>query len=213
MNPLFDLLSWLSIVVAVIIGWIRFRKSSPEFRPLLYILTIGLINELISYYLLHNGHWNVINTNIYSLIEAIFLAGLFWRWKLYRTHFLIALLVFYLAFWITETLLIYHINRFSSYFIAGYSSVTVLLTVSYINVLVWQEGNSLIRNPAFIICIGFVIYYTYVVLIELFHLYGFESAEFSRKIYGIHRYINLLCNLIYALAFLWIPSKREFIRL
>ncbi|HVG13032.1 MAG TPA: hypothetical protein VM843_08505 [Flavisolibacter sp.] len=213
MNSLIAQLSWSSIVVAVIIGWVRFRKSSPEFRPFLYILTIGFINELISYYLLHNGHWNVINTNIYCLIEALFIAGLFWRWKLYSSNIFIGLVLFYLTFWITETLLVYHINRFSSYFIVGYSSITVLLTVSYINTLVWQEGDSLIRNPAFIICIGFVIYYTYVVLIELFHLYGFDSTEFSTKIYGIHSYINLLCNLIYAVAFLWIPSKREFIRL
>jgi hypothetical protein len=35
----------------------------------------------------------------------------------------------------------------------------------------------------------------------------------SIRIYFIHSYINLLCNLIYAVAFLWIPNKREFIRL
>ena len=213
MNSLIVELSSLSIMVPVIIGWARFKKSSPELRPLLYILTIGFLNELLSHYLLYNGHWNVINTNIYCLIEGCFIAGLFWRWNLFSRNILIGLVLFYLTFWITETLLIYHINRFSSYFIAGYSTVTVLLTVSYINVLVWQEGDRLIKNPAFIICIGFVIYYTYVVLIELFHLYGFGSPEFSTKIYRIHSYINLLCNLIYAVAFLWIPNKREFIRL
>lgn len=207
-------ISSASIALAVLIGWIRFNKWGREFKPLLYILTIGLINEAISYFLSRNGYYNIINTNIYCLIESCLIAGLFWQWKLLPRKAFIGLLLFYLAFWITETLLIFRIdNRFSSYFIAGYSSVTVLLTVSYINVLAGCEAGSLVRNPAFIVCVAFVIYYTFVVLIELFHLYGFEFTEFAARIYLIHSYINILCNLIYAAAFLWIPNKREFIRL
>lgn len=80
-----------------------------------------------------------------------------------------------------------------------------------INRIIITERKSLIRNPVFIICLAFIIYFTYKVLLEIFWLYGLNSSrEFRVEVYNIFKYINLFANLIYALAILWIPRKREY---
>jgi hypothetical protein len=48
-------------------------------------------------------------------------------------------------------------------------------------------------------------------MMEVFYLYGVnESHTFALKVYLIFNYINLFCNLIYALAALWMPTKMRF---
>ena len=63
--------------------------------------------------------------------------------------------------------------------------------------------------PVFLISIGFIIYFTYEILVEAFSLYGLNnSLEFQKNVYMILTYLNLFVNLLYALAILWIPRKR-----
>jgi len=205
-----------SIAFAVIIGWIRFQRTAPVFLPLLCILTLGLCNEILSHLLMYNGHPNALNSNIYLLLESVFIAWQFKKWGLFRRapwgFYVLSCL--YILTWAVEGSFFSLTMRFSSYFIAAYSFFTVLLSISFINLLMGEEQGSFLKSPSFIICIGFIIYYTYAVLIEIFYLYGLKSGgEFGTNIYHIHTYINLLSNLIYATAFLWIPRKREFILL
>ena len=80
-----------------------------------------------------------------------------------------------------------------------------------INRLILDERSGLIKNSVFLITIGFIVFFTYKILIEIFWVYGLNaSRDFRVEVYRIMTYINLAINLIYALAVLWIPKKREY---
>ncbi len=205
-----------SIALGVIIGWLRINRVRPAFLPFLFLLTLGLCNELLSRLLIKQGSSNAINSNIYSLVEALLLLVQFKRWGLSRRapKFFYLVGILYIVVWCTETIIYFRPGKFSSFFNATYAFCTVLMSISLINLLMGNDQGRLLKNPIFIFCTGMVIYYTYVVVIELFYLYGLGSSkEFRRNLYYVHTYVNLLSNLIYAAAFLWIPRKREFIQL
>ena len=71
------------IVVPVVISWVRFKKINPAYYPFIFCLWIGLINEIASYFCIKYFHNNAVNTNIYSLLESLFITWQFHRWKLF----------------------------------------------------------------------------------------------------------------------------------
>ena len=80
-----------------------------------------------------------------------------------------------------------------------------------INRLIPEERGKLVKNSIFLVAIGFIAFYTFNSLIEIFWVYGLNaSKDFRAGVYRIMTYINLIVNLIYAIAVLWIPRKREY---
>jgi hypothetical protein len=202
-----------SIVAAALIGGIRFTRISPAYYPFLICIWAGLLNEIISYIIIHSGHSNAPNSNIYILAEALLLTWQFKRWGIFaRTKILFhGLIIFFVSVWVLENFVVYKITYFSSYFRMVYSFALALMSINHINVLIHKERKQLLRNPEFLICMAFVIYYTYKVMVEAFWIYGLNNSDdFRKNVYLILAYINLFANLIYALAILWMPTKHRF---
>ena len=171
------------------------------------------MNELISFLMTKNGQTTAINNNIYVLIESILISWQFKKWGLLqRPRFLFPLLLVLLIIsWIVENFIVFKITYISSYFRVLYSFIIVLMSVSVINGLFILDKKDILRNPIFLICIGFIFYYTYKVLVETFWIYGLNhSRGFRNNVYIILTYVNLFANLIYALAVLWMPTKQRF---
>ena len=202
-----------SISFAAIIGWIRFARINPIHYPFLYCIWIGLFNEIISYFVTRAGYSNAVNNNIYVLVESILIAWQFKSWGIFqRNRYLFWLIVLlFSSVWLVENFIVGKITYIISYFRITYSFVIVLMSIHLINALIVRERKTLLKNSTFLICMGFVLYYTYKVLVEVFWVYGLNSGpNFRMRIYDILAYINLLSNLIYGLAFLWIPKKQRF---
>ncbi len=203
-----------SLCIAGLIGLIRYKKVDQAFHPFIYLLWIGIFNETFSRIASYLWHSNAINFNAYSLTEFCMLLWQFKKWKLfdskrYGAEILLTIGVF---FWVIENFFIYNIYSFNSYFIIWSSLCIALLSIRMINILVLREKDVLLKNATFLICISFVLYYTYAALVEAFWVYGLgESKEFGIRIQNILVYINLFANLVYALAVLWIPTKPKFI--
>jgi hypothetical protein len=210
-----DLLSY-SVAIAAIIGLIRINKIDRTFIPFIILMFLGLLNESLSSFLIRKGYSNAINANIYSLLEAMLITlffkklGLFDRVK----KMYLWLLILFVVVWVTENFIISKITAFNSYFNITYSFAIVLMSITMINRVIIEAKKALLTSSVFLICIGFTIFFIYAALIEIFWVYGLNSSpEFSTSVYRIMTYINLLVNLIYALAILWIPRKREYILL
>lgn len=209
---LIDLFSF-SIAIAAIIGLVRRRQLAPVYYPFILILWVGLLNETIDSIMIRQGHSNAVSTNIYVLVESLLLLWFFQRSgsfsrRPWASAFLAS--VFAIA-WITENLVIKDLHHFSSYFIILYAFTVVLLSINRVNRLILSEKKLLINQPQFLIFIGFIIFYTYTLLVEIFWIYGLNGgAEFRLQVYRILAWINLIVNLIYAIALLWIPRKREY---
>jgi hypothetical protein len=213
MNPYLGYIFNFTIIIGATIGLIRFRRINPAFYPFLYIMWAGSVNEITSTVIVFLGYYNIINFNIYNLVESILGVWLFYRWHLfYQTNRLYyALLLTFSLTWLLDIVFISGFSHFNSFYRIFYSFVLILLSINMINRLLFQERISLLKNPVFLICSGFIIFYTLTVSTEAFFVYGLKlSPAFQENINYILNSANLLCNLIYALAILWMPRRQAF---
>jgi hypothetical protein len=89
----------------------------------------------------------------------------------------------------------------------------IFFSVSTFNKAVVNERISIFKNPKFWICIGLIIFYSFFILVVVTSISLFNvnvSREFRRGLQSISVYSNLLVNLLYAVAALWIPRKKNF---
>jgi hypothetical protein len=202
-----------TIVIAAIIGWIRYAKMDPAFYPFLFLVSIATINEVISFIVIQHRQSNALNANIYSLLESILICWQFKKWKFFsRNETLFYILVSLLtAMWLFENFYLSSIFSFDSYFNITYGLMICFMSVRLINQMVLVDKTNLQSNPIFLICFCFSVFYMYSSLIEIYWIWGLGgSKSFRLNIYRIFSYINLFSNLTYAIAMLWIPRKRKF---
>ena len=200
-----------SIIIPVVISWIRFKKINPAYYPFIFLLWLGLLNEILNYTIVKITHSNAVNSNIYALLESLLITWQFYTWKLFSRHksLYIFIICAFAGVWITENFIISAITSISSYFRIIYSFIIVLMSIAVINMLLVRERKFMITNPVFLLCITFIIYYTYNVLVETFWLYGL-SKEFRVKVHRIEEFINVFANIVYSLAIIWMPIKQRF---
>jgi len=120
-----------SIFIAAIIGWVRFNRIDPAFRPFIACLWLGAVNESISICLSLRGMNNFANNNVYVLFEAILLLWQIRRWggfgDKYRYFPLLAGLL--VIAWIAENFIIGTIYSNAPGFRLLYSFIIVLLAI------------------------------------------------------------------------------------
>ena len=209
---------------------VQLKKQSPFF---IFIL-VGFANEILSFYTGRYLRNTNINNNVYVLIESLLLLWQFKCWRLFDHNRKLPLFLgaAFVLFWVGEVFIYSGLLKTAAYFRVFYSFALVLLSITMVNRLIAEERGNLLKNAAFIICIAFIIYFTYKILVEIFYVYGVivstanpeyeriklenkplydqlieENRAFRRGVFDIMRFINLFCNLVYAVALLWVPRK------
>ncbi len=213
MNFKIALLFSISIFIVGIIGIIRFKKINAIYYPFLFSIWIGCVTELISLILAENNIRSYVNNNIYIFIESILITFLFKNLGLFKASKKVfyVLIISLILGWLVENIILGNITTFSVYFTIYSSFIIVLMSITIINRLLVKSRRKFFTNASFLLCIAFIIYFTFQVLVYSFWVYGVQSdSGFLLNIFSIMVYINLLTNLIYALAVLWMHKKQEF---
>jgi hypothetical protein len=204
---LIELLKY-SILLAAGIAIFRYRKTDSSYYPFFYLIWVGVLNEVISTIVVYNGYYNIINSTIYSFIEACFILWLFYNFRLFRTKIMIAILIIIFAAFVIEEWFI-RFQAFNSYSRIFKGFIIVLCSISMINKLLVEEKTLILKHPLFIICICFVVYFLMGIVVEAFFIYHLPlSTNFKIRIIAIMYILNLLINFIYAYVFLIIPAKK-----
>lgn len=202
-----------SIILPVVIGIVRVKNINNAYYPFLWLIGLAFLNELISFFLIKKGLSNAINSNVYYLLEGLLITYQFKRWQLFRRsekmYALITLVL--LLWWIIENVYVQSITIFCSYYVMFHSFLIVLMSITMVNHLLAREKHELRKNAIFVICVGFIVYFTNAVLIEAFYLYKISaSLLFQKVMMRIMAFINLLTNLLYVFAVLWMPRRQRF---
>ncbi len=201
-----------SVLFAAIAGVIRFKYILRDFYPFLFVIFLGAINELISTIRVYNTGSNAINGNVYVLVEYLLIMYQFFKWDLFRRYFFFILAAAGLLVWLTDNFMINSIVQNNSLFRTFYSIVIVVLSTNELSKLLVYVRGPLIKNATFLICITFLFYYGCKAFVEAFNAFhiGF-SRNLLLNLWIILYFVNAIANLLYAIAILWIPRKREFI--
>lgn len=201
-----------SIFISGIIALIRFKRIRDSYKPFVYLIWIGCCNEALTEYIARLGYYNFVNSTIYALFESLLLLWFFKRLGVFkRKIFFQFLIVVFVSLWIAETFLLGQFGtKFTYYFNAVYFFSIVVLSIQAINELLFTE-KELLKNPTFLICIGLIVFFTYGIIVRMFWLFNLNISDiFLKSVHSILVVINLLTNLIYALAVLWMQKRQAF---
>ena len=207
-----ELLS-LSIWIPGIIGAIRFPRIHHTFYPFIFYIWLGVTNETISGIIIRRGYSNAIPLNIYCLLELCILLWQFSYWnKMNRQSIgFIGLYIFSSLLFLLENTMISDINHFNSYFLIYSSCLQLFMSIHILNLLVMSERGRLVKNPVFIICSAFVLFYLSQVITECFWIYGINiSITIKMKMQEIHTIINFISIILYTIAIIWMPTRYRF---
>lgn len=201
-----------SIIIAVIMGLVRYNRISRSYHPFIIIVVMGFFSELSSTITIAIYKSNAVPANIYYIVECLLWLWQFKRWGIGIKNKTVAnaLTVGLIVAWIVE-MKVKGITQFCSIFPILYSFTLVFFAINQINKLIVEEKTNLLRNAKFMICVGVIIFYPYCILVESFYIFDIEESDgFLSNVYYILMYVNLFVNLLYALAVLWIPTRERF---
>ncbi len=202
-----------SVGIGALLSLIRWKHILPKDYFFIAFLWVGTFNEIIGTVTAYVFKTNAIPSNIYTLISSILLVCQFNNWQLFGSNKQICkwLIGGLSIFWIWENFVYGSIFQFGPYYRISYSFMIVLMAIHMINLLILQQEIAISKNHVFLICISFVLFFSTKILVEIFYLYGLNgSKKFGILVFNIISYVNLLTNILYAIAILWIPKKRTF---
>ena len=71
-----------------------------------------------------------------------------------------------------------------------------------------MKKETCVRHPVFIICTGFIIFFTYQLVYEgIYNIVSDLESIDTSKLNTAFSIINALCNILYGIAFLLVPAK------
>jgi hypothetical protein len=200
-----------SIAIAALVAAIRFKFIYRDFKPFIFLIWLGVLNETISLVLIYYRGYNTINSNIYVLFESIIIFYQFYIWQAVSRHWYYCLIVIALTVWAVDNIIWHRIWGNNSVFRIAYSFMVIGCSLKQVNKLLITERTSLIRNAVFLICTAFLMYYSCKAFVEVFNAWHLSvSQAFSRQLFTILYFADFLSNIIYATAIVCIPRKQVF---
>jgi hypothetical protein len=200
MKTVFTFLLSESILLPIIVGLLAIKKIKDCWLPFFFVLLLSFTAELISYYdIEYLRTSNAIVINIYSLCECCLII-----YQLYILNNRRSPVIFFgliassVIFWLTENIAFKNINSFSPYFRVYYAFLIVLLSINLINRCMVDQRNSLLKNPIFVLCLSFIIFFTYQIIYEASFFIGSDKSTVANRIIVLFSYVNAIINVIYA---------------
>lgn len=191
----------------------------PAYHPFVYYCCLSLLVEIPVYVLLlHNMDYIVATIyNLFALAEFYLLTRMFYNWGLFKRNKKIFILIITFSFLLFACTLSIRGYTKTNYFARIVDSFALIFfSISAFNKMILNERNNIFKNAKFWICIGLVIFFTYSILVnteQLSFLNIKRTKDFEDKVWMINAYSNLFVNLLYAVAVIWIPRKKNIITL
>jgi hypothetical protein len=199
-----------SIVLPVLAAVKRFKQVGPE-GPFVWLLVIGLVNELTSFFLITKGQANSINGNLYILTEHILLLLQFLYWQAYSRRIFEWLLLTGTVLWAADNFMLHRIADDNSLFRIYHSLVIVFLAAMRIKHYVAAYEGRIYTDTCFIICCGLLLYFGCKAFLESFNAFhAVLSPGFYRQLYMILCLANAISNIMFLIAILCMQPKRAF---
>lgn len=202
----------ISIILAAITGGAKFMKIEAADRPIVIAWWLLVVNETIRAGLLQAGYFPLTSYNIAVILLFLLYMWQFYCWRMLNKPTWLLLSLFLVICWALDYFVIdgYALPERRKAFRIIASVTLVVLSVTAINGIIVSGRSRLRGNHRFLICIAFVIYYTYRVFIDTFFIKGM-TIPFIVKLDSFNLYLLQFYYLLMFIAALWIPRKKHFI--
>lgn len=201
----------IAIIIATIIGLIRYRRIDKVYYPFIYLCWLAATVEIITFFELVPPANIVYLHNTYSIGEYSLISWQMYRWRVISLRALRYILAGLSLAWFIEFVVFDRFNLGANYFNIIYAVVIMIMSIRCFGWRLMVERGSLLQSSYMIICSAFILYFTTAAIVSAFWMYGmYGSLEFVKAVVVFHYIVNLIANLAYAIAVLCMPRKEPF---
>ena len=179
---------------------------------MIIFLCYGFLNELITDFSIYFFQNNAPNSNLYVFLSSLIVLYQLDIWSIKKpskiiTNLTLSILV---LSWVIENFFIYSIWRFNTLNNVLFYFVIIIFSIKILAQDLFAQLPAKSAKVIFTLSVIFLLQYTVSLIVEVFWIYGINSSSlFITRIYWIISYMSLVVNLMYIIAVLWIPEKRE----
>ena len=195
-------------LIPIGIALIRYSVIDPSYRPFIFLLVLGVVNETINYLSIKLFGSNAVSFNVFHIVECLVLLYQFRIWNFFRSNRFFQVLVSAAVIAsFSENFLFSSITVFNPYFRIFYAFLIELIIANRIIYIV-NERTSVVKNARFIICVGLIIVFIYQIVFEGALMADPGLGETSSKlIIKLMGFTDVFVQLLYASALIVAPPK------
>lgn len=206
------IVSAASIGIPLVAILFHIRRIGNRYMPFAFYLTIGAANEWLSFYLIRNHQSNIVNSNIYSLLEYGLLLWLFFRVTPQKLSWRLLYVLTGVVIWLLDNFYLHSIRDDNSYFRIFACLTISWLSIEHINLTVFSDRITAYRKTDLLLGIGLFVFFAYSAFLRCFYVVSVGlHISFYMQLWLILSIVNLIANLIFMFAILWIPKHRPII--
>ncbi len=189
------------------IGW-KWKRISKQYPFLVVLLLIGALSDLISYITIRSYGHNMVNGNLYLLIEFVLFGLLFKKWPSERgNRFHVLIISAGVLVWVADNFIVHSLFSPNSLSRLVCYILLVSITIDQLISTLLHRATSVTPSDIFI-CLAYLFHYSYRAFIESFLLYTTHlDASYFVRLWVIDNALNILTNLMITAAFLWNRHK------
>lgn len=207
---LFTTISALSIALPCITGLYRYKQlSNGRYLPLLVLLFTGFLNECLSFAMIKWHQSNLINANVYTLIEYLLYFWLFYKISSQSRILVIAGLSGGILVWITDNLVLHSLTTSNSLFRIMASLVIIWFSIDKLSQLTFNGATDKFKKSDLLLCFSLLAYFTFRGFIHIFKQFSIgHTPAFQIHLWIILCVLNILVNISLCITILWIPRQQ-----
>lgn len=210
---IFATISAFSIALPCAIALVRCKNIYRRYAPFIFVLVIGLLNESLSLLLIRLHNNNLINSNIYTLLEYLLYVWLFQRISELNRKSLIFLLIFGFCTWIVDNFFLHNLMHSNSLFRVVASLIILWLSINKLSLLTFNILPDYFKKTDLLLCCSFLAYFTFRGFIHVIKFFSIgHTTAFYIDLWIILCILNLLVNISFFIAILWIPKQQPSIQ-
>lgn len=206
---MFATISAFSIALPCATGLIRCKHIDRRYTPFLLVLLIGLVNESLSLLLIRLHNNNLINSNIYTLIEYLLYLWFFKLLSSLNGRISATLFIFGFFVWCLDNFILHSLMNSNSIFRIIASLIIVWLSIDKLTRLTLNGFNDRFKKTDLLLCFSFLAYFTFRGFIHVVKFFSIgQTTGFYIDLWVMLCLLNLLVNILFFIAILWIPKRQ-----
>lgn len=210
-----DIISYTSlalIIISLVFLYQRRKSIGQLFLPFAVYAYLAVIGDIMLKLVIASGQHSAVYANFYVLVEFPVFLWMYYTWSSRKNLLLfISLFITGVLVWVYDHFIFSSITITTSVYRIYYSLVLIFCSINQTNKILFSDHGSLWKNTIFLVSTVSIVYYSFRVFIEsLFYFQAEMSNDFMKAVFFIMMLVNFFAHLIYTLAVLCIPARREF---
>ena len=199
-------------VVSLVFLYQRRKNINNFFLPFGVFTCLAFVGDFMLTFVTAAGYRSAVSANFYVLVEFPVFLWMYYTWSSHKNLLLFGLLfIVGLFVWVYDNFIFSSITITTSVYRIYYSLVLVFCSINQTNKILFSDHRQLWKNPIFLVSTVSIIYYSFRVFVESMFLFQAEmSNQFMRYVFAIMVIVNFFAHLVYTLAILCIPARKEF---